>query len=74
MKEPGTDSCFPLSPAQLHVQRQVATDDHTHSQVKEDVVLRTHAQGLPDFIGGCLDVFAVDVGGAAGGWEQSCQD
>ena len=50
------------------------TDARVHLQVKEDVVLGTHAQRLPDFIGGCLDVFAVDIGCTTGGWEQSCQD
>ena len=42
--------------------------------VEEDVVLRTEADRLPDFVDGGPDVEAVDLGRAGGGREHPGQD
>ena len=62
------------APTEPHHDWRATDDARVHLQVKEDVVLGTHAQRLSDFISGGLDVFAIDIGCTTCGWEQSCQD
>lgn len=57
------------------LQTRVEPQVFLHTQlVKQNIVLGTHAQILPDALHLCADVMAVYGGRARSGWKQSCEN